>query len=126
MKKLIMLVCIGSLVLSFYSCYYDKADLLYPTGSAASCDTSTVISYSQKVVPLLRNQCYGCHTATGGSGGINMSTYANDKALALNGKLYGSINHSAGFVAMPQGAAKMTSCQISTIKKWIDGGALNN
>lgn len=126
MKKSILFLLIGFLVVSFYSCYYDKADLLYPTGATVSCDTSTVISYSQKVVPLLKNQCYGCHTPTGGSGGINMGTYATDKAIAVNGKLYGSISHAAGFVPMPQGTSKMTTCQLAAIKKWIDGGTLNN
>lgn len=126
MKKTILVLFTGLFVLSFYSCYYDKADLLYPTGSTVSCDTIATVSYTQNVVPLLKTQCYGCHGASGGSGGINMSTYANDKAIAANGKLYGSISHAAGFVPMPQGTAKMTTCQLAAIKKWIDAGALNN
>ena len=128
MKKkhfLPLMLLIGT-VFFINACYYDKAELLYPTNAGATCDTSTVISYSSRVAPILRAQCYSCHSATGGSGNINMSTYANDKVIALNGKLYGSISHAAGYIAMPQGGGLMSSCDQAVIKKWITNGALNN
>jgi hypothetical protein len=55
-----------------------------------------------------------------------MGTYANDKTIAQNGKLYGSINHSAGYSPMPRGMSKLTNCQVANIKKWIDAGVPNN
>jgi hypothetical protein len=55
-----------------------------------------------------------------------MSSYATDRAIALNGKLYGSISHASGYSAMPKGTSKMTACQLATIKKWIDSGSPNN
>ena len=127
MKKLMIILILGFLAISFHSCYYDKADLLYPVGLSAPCPDSTgTVSYLQKVVPVFRNQCYGCHTTTGGSGGVNMGTYALDKVIAANGRLYGSISHASGFVAMPKGGAQMSVCQMAIIKQWISGGALNN
>lgn len=108
------------------ACYYDKAELLYPTNATVTCDTTGVISYSTRVAPILRAQCYSCHTATGGSGNINMSTYANDKVIGLNGKLYGTISHASGYIAMPLGGGTMSSCDQAVIKKWITGGCLNN
>ena len=108
------------------ACYYDKAELLYPTTNTAACDTTGVISYSLRVAPILRTQCYSCHTATGGSGNINMSTYANDKIIGLNGKLYGTISHASGYIPMPQSGAIMSSCDQAVIKNWITGGCLNN
>ena len=78
------------------------------------------------MVPLFQQKCYGCHTGSFPSGNVLMGTYTADKAIAQKGTLYGSINHSAGFSAMPKGTPKMTICQISTIKKWIDAGLLNN
>jgi hypothetical protein len=107
------------------SCYYDKADLLYGGGVPCT-DSVGTVSYTQKIVPMFQQQCYSCHSGGSPSGGIAMGTYATDKAIAINGKLYGSVAHAAGYKAMPQGAPKMTSCQIATIKKWIDGGSLNN
>lgn len=109
------------------SCYYDKEDLLYGSVNSGPCtDSTTIVSYSQKVVPLLQQQCYSCHTGSFPSGGIVMGTYATDKAIAQNGKLYGSVSYSSGFSPMPKGMPKMNNCQIATIKKWIDTGMPNN
>lgn len=108
------------------SCYYDKEDLLYGGNSGSCTDTTGVVSYTQKVVPLLQQYCYSCHTGSFPSGNQLMGTYAADKAMALNGKLYGTIAHAAGYSPMPKGMAKMTGCQIAVIKKWIDSGTLNN
>jgi len=116
-KRLISIIAIIGLILFFNSCYYDKAELLYPNNfNAANCDTTGVISYSQRIVPILQSQCYGCHGTVGGSGGINMANYANDKVIALNGKLYGSISHATGFSAMPKGGNMMSACDLALIK----------
>ena len=106
------------------ACYYDHADILYP--NTIPCDTTSTISYAQKVVPVLQQQCYGCHSGGFPSGGIAMGTYATDKAIAVNGKLYGSISYASGFSPMPKGGNKMSACNLSIIKKWIDAGSPNN
>ena len=108
----------------FISCYSDKEELLYPYGN--TCDSITSITYSKTVVPILQQFCYSCHGGSAPSGGIAMGTYATDKVIGGNGKLYGSINHSSGYSPMPQGMPKLTTCQITAIKKWIDGGMANN
>ncbi len=109
----------------FNACYYDKADLLYPNTSA-NCDTATVISYSKKIVPLLQQQCYGCHTGAMPGGGIIMGTYAADYAIAIKGSLYGSVAHTGSYSPMPKGASKLSACNLLLIKRWIDAGSLNN
>jgi len=129
MKKIIPAVFAVSLMILFTACYYDKADVLASktAGTGAACaDTTGVVSYSQKVVPILQQACYGCHNASSQSGGILMGTYASDKAIALNGKVYGTIAYAPGYSPMPKGAAKLSSCQIAVIKKWVDSGILNN
>jgi cytochrome c553 len=125
MKKIVLLFC---LITVLHSCYYDKAEIIYPNtgGSGSVCDTAGTISYSQKVVPIFQTHCYSCHNLVLQSGGIAMSSYATEKMIGLNGKLYGSISHSAGFSAMPQAASKLSNCQIATIKKWIGAGCPNN
>lgn len=123
MISLMILCCLALLVL--HSCYYDKEQLLY-SNSTATCDTAGVASYTQKIVPLLKQYCYSCHTGSFPSGNILMGTYTADKAIALNGKLYGSITHASGYSPMPQGLSKLTDCQIATVKKWIDEGTQNN
>jgi hypothetical protein len=108
------------------SCYYDKSDLLYGGNSGPCTDSTGTVSYAQKIVPMLQQYCYSCHTGSFPSGNQLMGTYTADKAMALNGKLYGTMSHAAGFSPMPQGMAKMSNCQLAVIKKWIDSGTLNN
>jgi len=109
------------------ACYYDHEEVLYGAGAGQPCtDTVGTVSYAQKVVPLLQANCYGCHSGSFPSGNQLMGTYAADKAMAQSGKLYGTINHAAGYSPMPKGGAKMGACQIAVIKKWIDSGMLNN
>ncbi|ULQ55131.1 hypothetical protein KJS94_10815 [Flavihumibacter rivuli] len=90
-----------------------------------TCDTSGVISYSTRVQPILNNKCTGCHNNNLASAGINLTNYTGVRTVALNGKLYGSIAHLAGYSPMPQGS-KLPDCEIATIKKWIDNGSPNN
>jgi mono/diheme cytochrome c family protein len=123
-KGIYILIVIMSII-TVSSCYYDKADLLYPP-TDSNCDTTSAISYSQKVAPLLQQYCYSCHSGGSPSGGIAMGTYATDKAIAINGKLYGSISYNSGYLPMPQGAAKLSDCQITTIKRWIDANTPDN
>ncbi len=125
--KIILSILITICVFTVSSCYYDKADLLYGGANSGPCtDTTGVVSYSQKVVPMLQQYCYSCHTGSFPSGNQLMGTYAADKAMAQSGKLHGTINYSPGFSPMPQGMPKMSNCQIAVIKKWIDAGLLNN
>ena len=126
MKSIFFGLLVLILIVLGNSCYYDKADLLYGGTNAPCIDTAGTVSYSQKIIPLFRQYCYNCHSGGFPSGNIMMGSYATDKAIALNGKLFGSINHSTGFSPMPQGSSKLTSCQIAVIRKWIDTGVLNN
>lgn len=125
MKNIIAILVTAGLITVFPSCYYDKAELLYPS-TLTGCDTTSTVTYSAKVVPILQQQCYGCHSIASPAGNIAMSTYATDKVIALNGKLYGSISHSSGYSPMPKSGNKLSNCQIAIIKKWIDAGSPNN
>ncbi|MBM3414717.1 MAG: hypothetical protein FJY16_07270 [Bacteroidetes bacterium] len=118
---------IGVVLLTLTACYYDHEEILYGAGANQPCtDSVGTVSYAQKVVPILRASCYSCHSGSYPSGNQLMGTYAADKAMAQNGKLYGTISYASGYSPMPKGAAKLSNCQIATIKKWIDGGMLHN
>lgn len=126
MKTILTILAVAISAVSLTSCYYDKEELLYGSGNTPCTDTAGIVSYAQKVVPMFQQYCYSCHTGNFPSGNIVMGTFATDKAIGQNGKLYGSINHTSGFSAMPQGMAKMSNCQIAVVKKWIDTGMPNN
>ena len=91
----------------------------------SSCDT-TKFTFAANVNPILQNNCTGCHNASNAQGGVNLVGYSAVKVYADNGKLYGSIAHLSGYKPMPQGAAKLSDCNIRVVQKWIQAGALNN
>ncbi|MBM3412620.1 MAG: hypothetical protein FJY19_04480 [Bacteroidetes bacterium] len=127
MKNKLSYFLAGAVLLTLTACYYDHEEVLYGAGTNQPCtDSVGTVSYAQKVVPILRASCYNCHSGSSPSGNQLMGTYAADKAMAQNGKLHGTISYASGFSPMPKGAAKLSNCQIATIKKWIDGGMLNN
>lgn len=89
------------------------------------CDSNS-FTYSGAIKSLISNKCQGCHSGTAASGGIDLSTYNGLKAKVIDGRLWGAINHQPGFSPMPKNGAKLSDCEITQIKKWIDAGASNN
>ena len=103
---------------SMSGCYYDVEEELY-----GSCDTSSV-TYSGTIKPLLTSYgCYGCHTGTSASGGVNLDTH-HDLVTQMN-KVWIAINHT-GTKPMPQGGSKMNACDINKVKAWMDQGTPEN
>jgi uncharacterized membrane protein len=90
-----------------------------------SCDTA-VFTYSGAVKNIISNKCVGCHNPSSLGGSIDLSTYNGVKAVALNGKLYGSVANQPGFSPMPKNSSKLSDCEIRQIQKWINAGSLNN
>jgi len=43
-----------------------------------------------------------------------------------NGKLMGSVNHTNGYIPMPNGGGKLPQCEIDQLQKWIDNQSPNN
>src|SRR5687767_9895156 len=124
MKRNLVIAVLFTIVLS--SCYYDVEEQLYPATGGGNCETAGV-TYASTVLPLLQNNgCMGCHSGGAPSGNISLEGYNNVRTVALNGKLFGVINHSPGFSPMPKGGNKMSACNINKIKAWIDAGATNN
>jgi hypothetical protein len=103
-------------------CYYDKEEILYPD---TVCDTAT-ITYSSSVVPILVSNCTVCHAGNTPSAGIKLDTYTDVNIQVTNGRLWGAVAHAASYSPMPKNGAKMSSCNLTKIKKWIDAGAPNN
>jgi hypothetical protein len=94
------------------------------TNCNCSCDT-TRFEFSTIIQPLINTNCGGCHSTATHSGNIDLSSYTAIKANAINGKLLGSVMHTTGYVAMPEGG-KLSDCQISQIANWINAGEPNN
>jgi len=109
--------------ISMSGCYYDNEEELYQ--SSTNCDT-TQFAFSTRVLPILNQNCNGCHSGASPSAGINLSTHADVLVYAQNGSLLGSIEHAQGYSAMPKSSPKIPECQLLSIKKWISTGSPNN
>jgi len=120
----ILFITAACLALCMSACYYDKRDALYPPIPIHSiCDT-TGISYSQHISVILSAHCTNCHNASLASGGHRLDIYSG--VSAASSRIKGSINHSPGYSAMPQGGIKLNDCQILKIETWLLAGAPNN
>lgn len=121
-----IVLAIAFVSIAFSACFYDKADMVYPS-IAATCDTTTV-TYSNQIVSILNAQCNYCHGAAANSigGGIYLNTYAALKPYVTNGSFLNSILQNGKASAMPKNGAKMDNCSILKIQSWINKGALNN
>jgi uncharacterized membrane protein len=89
------------------------------------CDSNSY-TYAGAIKTLITNKCQGCHSGAAASAGIDLGTYAGLKSKVTDGRLWGAINHTAGYSAMPKNGAKLSDCEISQIGKWIEAGSPNN
>ena len=105
----------------FSGCYYDIESELYPNFGSANCDSAT-FSYVQRIEPIIKNNCYECHSASANLGNVNLEGYDQLKFYADNGKLWGSISHKGGFSAMPKNRGKLQICELYAIDEWIKRG----
>jgi uncharacterized membrane protein len=95
------------------------------TNCGTACDENA-FAYTANVKPIMSNYCTGCHSGANASKGIDLSTAAGVKSAGTSGRLMGAISHISGYVAMPQGGAQLSDCQIAVIQKWLAAGAPNN
>lgn len=103
-------------------CYYDVEEELYGTTEC----TTTDLSYVQDILPILRVDCYACHSAESNFGNITLEGHNQITQYVDDGSLLGSIKYEAGYSPMPQGGSQLIDCEIAKIEKWISDGAPNN
>jgi hypothetical protein len=125
--RISILLFTGLLVISAVStCYYDSEEYLYP--QLYQCDSTATITFEKSVLPILRNDCFECHSnkTAPGISNIKLENYDDVKARALKGRtpsnkgsLLGSISYSKDYKHMPEIKPKLEDCKITTIEKWI-------
>jgi hypothetical protein len=120
-------VILSLLVLS--SCYKDKFKARHPdVATTNSCDTTSVISYSAQIAPIMSTNCnQNCHNPTASSGNRDLTTYSGVSSGAIAGALYGTVSWDPAYGNdMPKNGNKLSICDITKIKKWAAAGAPNN
>lgn len=126
MKYLITALSIAAIIaIVTGGCYYDKRDLVYPSGTG-SCDTTNV-TYSTTIIGILSANCYSCHGGTASAGGgVVLDKYSTMQTYIKNGQLLNDIKQGTGANPMPKGGVKLDDCSINKIAAWINKGAPNN
>jgi hypothetical protein len=82
------------------------------------CDTNNV-SYAKVIEPMLKDNCYSCHSNATQKAGINLEGYDKVKVHALTGKLIGSLSGSMYKYII-------NDCNVLKIQAWINQGIQNN
>ena len=127
MKSWVLVTIALGIVCLISSCYYNKAEILYPGGNT-TCDLSAESKFSTDVLPILNANCNfsGCHNTTSAAAGVILDTYNGVRSQALNGRLIGSMNQVSGYSPMPKGNSKLPACTLAKIEKWVTSDAPNN
>ncbi|MFQ5734221.1 MAG: c-type cytochrome domain-containing protein [Planctomycetaceae bacterium] len=94
------------------------------------------ITYDEHVKPIFRAKCFSCHNGNKKKSGLDLTNYTNlmlggssgeviERGAAGDSYLYSLINHESQ-PFMPPKSEKLAKASLETIRKWIDGGALEN
>lgn len=107
-------------------CYKDKFRALHPDMAQESniCDSSSTVSYSKQIVPIINNYCINCHGANATMPDLSM--YSGVKSSTQT-NFYGSVVWDGSASLMPKNASsRIPICELVTLKRWISVGAPNN
>src|SRR6187549_3558760 len=122
MRKLFIILPVILLIIASLWSSCKKDDLVTLQGTCdtcmAVCDTTFEISYANDIVPILAADCYTCHNVfsapTEAEGNV-LEGYSNLLPYAQDGRLMGTITHTAGYPEMPDGDPKISDCKIARI-----------
>ena len=117
MKNILTLLAI----LSLFQC----KDAIEEIGECPALEL-TQVSYSTHVYPIVNKTCAipQCHSGDFEYGDFNQ--FREIKERADNGKLKFMIETHQMPHGFTEGPQYLTSCEIETMKKWINEGAANN
>jgi hypothetical protein len=94
------------------------------------------VTFQDHVGAVFRNRCGSCHNPDKQKGGLNLDNYGSAMQGGGSGKVVepGDAESSTLFLVishreepkMPPNSAKIPDAEIELIRKWIEGGALEN
>ncbi len=94
------------------------------------------VTYLDQVSPIFRSRCGSCHNPDKQKGGLNLDSYGSTMQGGGSGKIIepGDPDNSKLLLVvthdeepkMPPASAKIPDGEIDLIRKWIEGGALEN
>ncbi|MEO5716054.1 MAG: c-type cytochrome domain-containing protein [Luteolibacter sp.] len=107
--------------------------LLIAFSSAAPAEDKT--TYDDHVFPIFQQSCLNCHNPDKTKGGLDLSTFSGAMKGSSGGKIVEPGDSATTLVTcvlqtgehkMPPEGEKLATDKIEIIKRWIDGGLLEN
>lgn len=117
-SRLFLISSIAAL-LSFSSCYYDNEEALYPVRPGSGCDTTNP-TYALTILPIMQNNCTGCHSGGAPSGNLDLTTYDNVVAGFNSHHLFDHVTQNGYSIMPPSGS--LSDCDINKLYAWIGRG----
>ncbi|NND98131.1 MAG: hypothetical protein HKN47_12460 [Pirellulaceae bacterium] len=94
------------------------------------------ITYDEHVKPIFQQKCFSCHNPDKKSADLDLTTYTNLMQGGASGTVIEAGDASASYLyelvthesepVMPPESPKIPDPMIETLRKWIDGGVLEN
>jgi WD40 repeat protein len=94
------------------------------------------VTYQDQVQAIFRSRCNSCHNADKQKGGLNLESFATTIAGGSSGSVVEAGDPDSSTLLalvmqtdepkMPPNSPKIPDEEIATIRKWIEGGALEN
>ena len=135
MKRILTLIITVAAIAWMHSCTYEVEDELYPpdklpcdTCDSEPCDTENV-SYSLDIVPIMKDNCYDCHSGSNPFGEKRLDSYQNLKETIErpSSDFYCSVKNESGCDRMPPNPRELlSSCQVELIETWESDGFPDN
>jgi WD40 repeat protein len=94
------------------------------------------VTYDDHLAPIFRQRCGSCHNPTAKKADLDVTTYFGLMQGGASGSSVEAGDASASYLFslvtheaepyMPQNADKLPDAEIDVLRRWIDGGALEN
>jgi hypothetical protein len=110
-------ISVAVLIIIISSCTKDKVGGNLPYPELICSDT---ISFSNNILPIIQNNCTGCHDNSNGYTFTNHHNIA-DNYEAIIGSMQGK-----GYQLMPQGGPALPDSIVQKIQCWVNQGLKNN
>ena len=102
-------------------------------GSSSTGSSSSNVSFSKDVMPILQNSCIQCHGGQKTEKGLDMTSYNALMAGSQRGAVVvpgnaadSSFIHLVANGNMPKRGQKLSADQIQILTDWVNAGAPNN
>jgi len=78
-------------------------------------------TYENEIKAIIDASCatLAYHSGSYASAGIKLDSYSSVNSESKKSRFMGSIRHTSGYAAMPQGAPKLDSLEIKKLACWI-------